>query len=89
MEDSLRRLTFHAIGDVEHTWHWDLYSYSEEEWLQLRNEQRAWMARYGRQAWNLWDDMLVTEMEEAFAAFVKIVKQEAASYQKDTGPGAF
>lgn len=47
------------------------------------------MARYGRQAWDLWDGMLVTEMEEAFAAFVKIVKQEAASYQKDTGPAVY
>jgi hypothetical protein len=37
------------------------------------------MARYGRQAWDFFDDKLVSELQDAYDAIVELVKDENAT----------
>jgi len=44
--------------------------------LKWRAEQKAYLARYGRQSWFAWEHRDVTELEEAYQTLAEIVKKE-------------
>lgn len=76
MAEALGRLTFCSGTVTDHTWHFLLYSEGPDKWLEYREDQKAWMGRYGRQPWDIWDRMLLNEMEDAYRAIGRLVKAE-------------
>jgi len=55
-----------------------LIQHSPDELMDLRADQIASMARYGRQSWNVWDDMPLSEFYRALGAMSRLMSKEDA-----------
>lgn len=76
MADGLRRLTFCSGTVSDFSWPFVMYEEGPLHWLNYREDQKAWMGRYGRQPWDIWDRMTVPEMDSAYRAMARLVKAE-------------
>ena len=76
VSDSLKILNTGSSG----TWFdacWPLLvQIDPEAMLRARTQQKAYLARYGRQSWYAWEDREVADLEEAFSAIAEIVADE-------------